>query len=182
MTTETLVKTKWALDPTHSEIQFKIRHMMITNVNGNFGKFTVDLETEDQHFETSKISFSAEVDSVSTNHPQRDGHLKTADFFDAPKYPTITFVSNKLEKVAGEDYILHGDLTMHGVTKKIKLQVEHGGVIKDPYGQTRTGFSIEGKIDRRDFDLKWNGPLDNGGLVLGEEVKIHASIEFIKQA
>ena len=177
-----MATTKWALDPTHAEIQFKIRHLMITNVTGSFGKFDASVETKDDRFDTAKINFSAEVDSITTNNEQRDGHLKSADFFEAVKHPTLTFVGTKFEKVLGEDYILFGDLTFHGVTKNIKLNVEHGGVIKDPWGNTRTGFTVEGKINRKDFGLVWNAATEAGGLVLSEDVKLHASVEFVKAA
>ena len=177
-----MATTKWALDPTHAEIQFKIRHLMITNVTGSFGKFDASVETTDDNFDTAKINFSAEVHSITTNNEQRDGHLKSADFFEASKHPTLTFVSTKFEKVSGEDYILYGDLTFHGVTKNIKLNVEHGGVIKDPWGNTRTGFTVEGKISRKDFGLVWNAATEGGGFVVGDEVKLHASVEFVKAA
>jgi polyisoprenoid-binding protein YceI len=177
-----MASTKWIIDLTHSEIQFKIRHLMITNVTGSFGKFNAEVETTDQNFETAKINFTAEVDSITTNNEQRDGHLKSADFFEVSKYPTLYFVSTKFQKVSGEDYTLYGDLTLHGVTKNIKLNVEHGGIIKDPWGNIRTGFTVEGKINRKDFGLEWNAATDAGGLVLGEDVKLHASAEFVKQA
>jgi polyisoprenoid-binding protein YceI len=177
-----MATTKWVLDPTHAEIQFKVRHLMITNVTGSFGKFDASVETTDDNFDTAKIRFSAEVDSITTNNEQRDGHLKSADFFETGKYPTLSFVSTKFEKVAGEDYTLYGDLSFHGVTKNIKLNVEHGGVIKDPWGNTRTGFTVEGKINRKDYGLVWNAATEAGGVVLGEDVKLHASVEFVKQA
>jgi polyisoprenoid-binding protein YceI len=177
-----MATTKWVLDPTHAEIQFKVRHLMITNVTGSFGKFDASVETTDDNFDTAKIRFSAEVESITTNNEQRDGHLKSADFFETGKYPTLSFVSTKFEKVAGENYTLYGDLSFHGVTKNIKLNVEHGGVIKDPWDNTRTGFTVEGKINRKDYGLVWNAATEAGGVVLGEEVKLHASVEFIKQA
>jgi len=177
-----MAQIKWILDPAHSEIQFRIRHLMITNVTGSFGKFTADVETKDEHFETAKIRFSAEVDSITTNNEQRDGHLKSADFFETAKYPTLTFISNRFEKLSDEEYKLSGDITFHGVTKNIQLKVEHGGVIQDPWGNTRTGFTVEGKISRKDFGLVWNAATEAGGLVVGDDVKIHASVEFIKQA
>ena len=177
-----MATTKWILDPAHSEIQFKIRHLMITHVTGSFGKFNAEVQTTDENFETAKIKFTAEVDSITTNNEQRDGHLKSADFFEISKYPTLTFVSTKFEKVSGEEYILNGDLTFHGVTKNIKLKVEHGGIIKDPWGNTRTGFTIEGKLNRKDFGLQWNAATETGGVVLGDDVKLHASVEFIKEA
>jgi len=177
-----MATTKWILDPTHSEIQFKVRHLMISQVTGTFGKFTAEVEATDDNFDNAKISFSAEVDSITTNNEQRDGHLKSADFFEISKYPTLTFVSTKFEKVSGEEYNLSGDMTFHGVTKPIKLKVEHGGVIKDPWGNTRTGFSVEGKINRKDFGLTWNAATEAGGVVVSEEVKLHINVEFVKQA
>ncbi len=172
---------KWALDPTHAEIQFKIRHLMITSVTGSFGKFNATIETQDDKFDTAKINFTADVDSITTNNEQRDGHLKSADFFEASKHPTLSFVSTKFEKLSGDNYALYGDLSFHGITKNIKLDVEHGGVIKDPWGNTRTGFTVEGKINRKEFGLVWNAATEAGGVVLGEDVKIHASVEFVKQ-
>jgi polyisoprenoid-binding protein YceI len=177
-----MATTKWILDPTHSEIQFKVRHLMITHVTGSFGKFTADLETEGENFETAKVSFTADVDTITTNNEQRDGHLKSADFFETSKFPVLTFVSSRLERISGEEYSLHGAMSFHGITKNITLHVEHGGVIKDPWGSTRTGFSIEGKINRKDFGLVWNAATEAGGVVLSDEVKIHASAEFVKQA
>jgi polyisoprenoid-binding protein YceI len=177
-----MATTKWILDPTHTEIQFKVRHLMITHVTGSFGKFTADLETEGENFETAKVSFASEVDSITTNNEQRDGHLKSADFFETSKYPVLTFVSSRLERISGEEYTLHGAMSFHGITKNIALHVEHGGVINDPWGNTRTGFSIEGKINRKDFGLVWNAATEAGGVVLGDEVKIHASAEFVKQS
>jgi len=178
-----MATSKWAIDPTHSEIQFKIRHLMITNVTGSFGKFDASVvTTDDNNFDTAKIRFSAEVDSITTNNEQRDGHLKSADFFETGKYPTLEFVSTKLEKKGEAEYNLFGDLTFHGITKNVKLQVEHGGVIKDPWGNTRTGFTVEGKINRKDFGLIWNAATEAGGVVVGEDVKLHASVEFVKEA
>jgi polyisoprenoid-binding protein YceI len=177
-----MATTKWTLDPAHAEIQFKVRHLMISHVTGSFGKFDAAIETTDENFDTAKISFSAEVDSITTNNEQRDGHLKSADFFESSKFPTLTFVSTKFEKVSGEEYVLYGDLTFHGVTKNVKLQVEHGGVIKDPWGNTRTGFTVEGKINRKDYGLVWNAATEAGGVVLGEDIKLHANVQFIKAA
>jgi polyisoprenoid-binding protein YceI len=173
--------TKWVLDPTHSEIQFKVRHLMISNVTGSFGKFTAEVETTDERIETAKIRFTAEVETITTNNEQRDGHLKSADFFEISKYPTLSFVSTKIEKISDEDYNLYGDLTFHGVTKNIRLKVEHGGIIKDPWGSTRTGFTVEGKLSRKDFGLIWNAATEAGGVVVSDEVKLHAAVEFIKQ-
>jgi polyisoprenoid-binding protein YceI len=174
--------TKWALDPTHSEIHFKIRHLMITNVTGSFGKFEGSVETTDEDFANAKISFSSDIDSITTSNDQRDGHLKSADFFEASKYPSLTFVSTKIEKISDEEYNITGDLSFHGVTKSVKVHAEHGGVIKDPWGNTRTGFTVDGKINRKDFGMVWNAATEAGGLVLGEDIKLNASVQFVKQA
>ncbi len=175
-----MATTKWTLDPAHAEIQFKVRHLMISHVTGSFSQFDAAIETTDDNFDTSKISFSAEIDSITTNNEQRDGHLKSADFFESSKFPTLSFVSTKFEKVSGEEYILYGDLNFHGVTKNVKLLVEHGGIIKDPWGNTRTGFTVDGKINRKDYGLAWNAATEAGGVVLGEDIKLHANVEFIK--
>ena len=177
-----MATTKWVLDPAHSEIQFKVRHLMISNVTGSFGRFTVDVVTTDERIDTAKINFTAEVDSITTNNEQRDGHLKSADFFEIAKYPTLRFVSTKFEKVTDEEYNLIGELSFHGITKNIKLKVEHGGIIKDPWGNTRTGLTVDGKLSRKDFGLTWNAATEAGGLVVSDEVKIHAAAEFVKQA
>lgn len=178
-----MAKSKWTLDPTHSEVQFKIRHLMITNVTGEFKNFSADVETEGEDFMTAKISFIADVDSVTTKNEQRDGHLKSDDFFNAEKYPQIKFVATKYENVDDDgSYELYGDLTIRGVTKNIKLDVEFGGIIKDPWGNTRAGFTINGKLDRKAFGLKWNAATEAGQFVVSDDVKIHCNVEFIKQA
>lgn len=176
-----MATTKWNLDPTHSEITFKVRHMMISNVTGNFEKFSADVETEDDNFETAKINFSADIDSISTKNEQRDGHLKSPDFFDAATHPELTFVGTKLEKKNDEEYKLHGDLTIRGTTKPVTLDVEFGGMIKDPWGMIRAGFVIDGKINRKDYGLQWHAVTEAGGMVVSDEVKLHAAVEFTKQ-
>src|SRR5689334_2648930 len=144
--------TKWSLDPTHSEINFKIKHMMISNVTGSFKKFDVKAEaTED--FSKPKISFNAQVDSINTSNEQRDGHLKSPDFFDAGKYPEVKFESTNYEKVSGDEYALQGNLTIRNITKPVKLKVDFGGIAKDPYGNTKAGFTVEGKINRKEYGL-----------------------------
>lgn len=176
-----MAKTQWALDPMHSEIQFKIKHMMISTVSGEFGTFNAQLETEGDDFTQSKASFSADVDSITTKNEQRDGHLKSPDFFDAPGHPQITFESEHLEHKDEEHYKLTGTLTIKGVSKPIVLDVQNSGVIKDPYGNMRTGFEVSGKINRKDFGLTWHQLTEAGGLVVSDEVRIFANIEFVKQ-
>jgi polyisoprenoid-binding protein YceI len=177
-----MAKTKWVLDPTHSEVEFKIKHLMISTVSGSFGSFTAtDIETEGEDFTTAKGTFTIDVNSVTTKNEQRDGHLKSPDFFDVATYPEIKLVLTKITSVDNDgSYDIQGDLTMHGVTKNIKLESEFGGVIKDPWGNTRAGLTVSGKIPRKEFGLSWNGATEAGGLVLGEDVKIHVALEFVK--
>lgn len=173
----------WALDPTHSEVQFKIKHLMITNVTGSFNIFSVAVETENEDFTKAKISFTADVNSISTNNEQRDAHLKGPDFFDTEKFPQIKFEATKSENIDNDgSYDLYGDLTIRDVTKNIKLSVEFGGVVKDPWGNTKAGFTINGKINRKDFGLTWNAVTEAGGLVVSEEVRLFAELELIEQA
>lgn len=174
--------TKWALDPTHSEVTFKIKHMMISNVTGNFTNFNVAAETEADDFSKSNISFTADVNSINTNNAQRDGHLKSPDFFDTGKYPQLKFESNKLEKKSDEEYALHGNLTIRDVTKPVSLKVDFGGIAKDPYGNIKAGFTLEGKINRKDFGLTWNAATEAGGIMVGEDLKVQAEIQLVKQA
>lgn len=173
----------WAIDPTHSEVHFKIKHLMITNVTGSFNIFQASVTTEDEDFSTAKISFTADVDSIDTGNEQRDGHLKSADFFDGEKYPQIKFVATKATSVDNDgSYDLFGDLTIKDVTKNIKLSVEFGGVVKDAYGNTKAGFTINGKINRKDFGLTWSAVTEAGGVVVSDEVRIISEIQLIEQA
>ncbi|MEO6541170.1 MAG: YceI family protein [Ferruginibacter sp.] len=173
----------WALDLTHSEVQFKIKHLMITNVTGSFDIFTVTAETEGEDFTKARLSFTADVASISTNNEQRDEHLKSADFFDVATFPKINFIATKTENVDSDgSYELYGDLTIRDVTKNVKLAVEFGGVVKDPYGNTKAGFTINGKINRKDFGLTWNAVTEAGGVVVSDEVRIACEIQLIEQA
>ncbi|TCJ14426.1 polyisoprenoid-binding protein [Flaviaesturariibacter flavus] len=177
-----MATTKWSLDPTHSELGFKIRHLMITNVSGSFQTFSVEAETEGTDFTTAKISVTADMASISTNNAQRDAHLRTADFFETEKHPELKFVSTRIEKVGSENFTLYGDLTLKGVTRPVKLNVEFSGVTKDPWGGERAGFTVNGKINRSDWGVSFNGALETGGVMLGEEVKIHSEAQLVKQA
>lgn len=173
--------TKWILDPAHSEVQFKVKHMMISNVSGEFTKFDATLETEGDDFMTAKVTFTADVDSITTKNEQRDGHLKSVDFFDAANFPQIKFVATKYENVDNDgSYEVYGDLTIRGITKNIKLDAEFGGVIKDPWGSTRAGITITGKINRKEFGLMWSGATETGSLIVSEEVRLHVALEFVK--
>lgn len=176
-----MATSKWVIDNSHSEIQFKIRHLMITNVTGSFQDFSSSVETEGDDFTKAKIVFSAKIDSINTGNEQRDGHLKSADFFDAEKYPEVVFEANGLTKKGDDEYEVEGNLTLHGVTKKIKLSVEAGGVVKDSYGQTKAGFSVSAKISRKEFGLNWNAATETGGVVVSDEVKVNAEVQYVKQ-
>lgn len=173
--------TKWTLDAAHSELQFKIKHMMISTVTGRFNQFDAAVETDGDDFAQSKIKLTAEVKSISTNNEQRDAHLRTGDFFDAENHPQLIFEGEKMEKIDDENYKLHGILEMRGTRKPVTLDVEFGGIMKDPYGLTRAGFSIRGKINRRDFSVSFSLISETGGILLADDVTINAGIEFIKQ-
>ena len=171
---------KWIIDTNHSEVGFKIKHLVISNVSGKLTSFEGTVDSSKDDFSDAKISFSADIASIHTGQEQRDGHLKSADFFDAEKFPKLSFVSSSLTPVSDSDYKLKGDLTLHGVTKSIELEVDFGGIQKDLYGQTVAGFEINGKIKRSDFGLTWSAVTEAGGLVVGEDVKIHINAEIIK--
>ena len=176
-----MATTKWVLDPTHSEVEFKIKHMMISTVTGNFKKFDATVETEGEDFTTAKVKFTVDVDSIDTKNEQRDGHLKSVDFFDTANFPEITFVATKYENVDNDgSYEVYGDLTVRGITRNEKFDAEFGGVIKDPWGNTRAGLTITGKINRKQFGLTWSGATETGSLIVSEDVKIHVALEFVK--
>jgi polyisoprenoid-binding protein YceI len=173
---------RWTLDPAHSEIQFKVKHLMITTVTGHFNSFNVEVETQNDDFNTaSKIECTADVNSIDTNNEQRDTHLKSADFFDAGKNAQIRFSGKKFE-VKGNNAELHGDLTIRETTKPITLHVEYGGTVTDPYGQTKAGFTVNGKLSRKEFGLVWNAVTEAGQIVVSDEIKILAEIQLVKQA
>lgn len=172
----------YKIDAAHSEISFKVKHLMISNVTGNFGKFDATVTGEKEDFTDATISFEADVDSINTGNEQRDGHLKSEDFFAADKFPKLTFVSNKVEKKGEGEYTVTGDFTVRGVTKPLTLNVEHAGTVVDPYGQTKAGFEATGKINRKDFGLNWSAVTEAGGIVVSDEVKLLLNVQLIKQA
>lgn len=172
----------YKIDAAHSEISFKVKHLMITNVTGNFTQFDATMESEAADFSDAKISFEADVNSISTNNEQRDGHLKSDDFFSAEKFPKLSFVSKSLSKKTAEDYVLTGDLTIRDITKTVELAVEFGGTMTDPYGQVKSGFEINGKISRSEFGLTWSAVTEAGGVMVSDDVKLHLSVQMIKQA
>jgi polyisoprenoid-binding protein YceI len=170
---------KWTLDPTHSELQFKVKHLMITNVTGQFGGLSGEIESENEDFKNTKINFSADVNTINTSNEQRDAHLKSADFFDSASFPELKFSSTAFDASEGK---VTGELTIKDVTKTITLDVEYSGTNTDPWGNLKAGFSIEGKINRTDFGLTWNAALETGGVLVSEDVKISAEVQFVKQA
>ncbi len=172
--------TKWVVDPTHSEIVFKVKHMMFTNLSGSFTKFDASVTTEGEDFKNAKFDFSSDVTSVDTGNTDRDNHLKSGDFFDGEQHPQITFTSTDFKQKSGDDYTLTGDLTIKGVTKPITLDVEFGGTAKDPWGNVKAGLSATGKINRKDFGLTWNAALETGGVLVGEDVKLQIELQFTK--
>src|SRR6478735_390376 len=172
METATLTQTKWAIDPTHTEVQFKVKHLVISTVTGFFKKFSGSVESEGDDFNGANVNFTLDTNSIDTNQADRDNHLKSADFFAAEQYPTIDFTGS-LTKVDDSEYTLDGSLTIRGTTKAIVLNVDFGGTVVDPWGNTRAGFEINGKINRKDFGLNWNALTEAGGMVVSEEVKLH---------
>ncbi|WP_018479466.1 YceI family protein [Pontibacter roseus] len=178
-----MANVRWAVDPTHSEVQFKVKHLMITTVTGYFEKFNVEAESEDENFNgASNVVFTADVNSISTNNEQRDTHLKSPDFFDVAKHDEIRFVGKNYENVGGSEYKLHGDLTIRDITKPVTVDVEFGGTVVDPYGQHKAGFTVTGKISRKDFGLTWNAVTEAGSVVVSDEIKLQAEIQLVKQA
>jgi polyisoprenoid-binding protein YceI len=169
------------IDAAHSEITFKVKHLMITNVTGNFTSFKANLEANNEDFTDASIQFEADVNSINTNNEQRDAHLKGEDFFAAEQFPTLNFTSTSFEKIGEAAYALHGQLTIKGNTKPITLQVEYGGTMIDPWGQTKAGFEINGKISRKEFGLTWAATTEAGGIVVSDEVKLQLNVQMIKQ-
>jgi polyisoprenoid-binding protein YceI len=175
------MKTKWKADPAHTEIQFTVKHLMITTVTGYFRDFDLEVETEGDDFtKASNIVFAANINSINTNNAQRDTHLKSADFFAADEYSQLMFEGKSFKKHAA-NYLLSGDLTIRNVTRPVEVEVEYGGTITDPWGHKRAGFTVEGKINRKDFNLTWDAVTEAGHVVVSNEIKIHCAIELVKQ-
>lgn len=182
METQTATATSWAIDPSHSEIQFKVKHLMVSTVTGLFNKYDAKLEMIGDDFEDAHITFSADVDSITTGNEQRDGHLKSADFFDAASHPQITFESTSMTKTGDDSYALTGNLTMRGVTKPVTLKAEYGGQMVDFYGQTKAGFELTGVVKRKEFGLSWDAVTETGGVVVSDDVRLVLNVQVIKQA
>ena len=173
-------ETKWGFDKDHSKIQFDVAHMLISEVSGQFQEYEGTVVTSKADFSDAKFDFSITVKSIDTDNEERDMHLRSADFFDVEKYPKISFKSKSMKKVGENQYELIGNLTLHGITKEVILDIKYGGTIKDPYGNVKAGFKITGLINRTDFGLKYNSIMDTGGMMIGEEVTIICKIELIK--
>lgn len=173
-------QTKWTFDKAHSKVQFKVTHMVISEVTGQFKSYDGTVETSKDDFTDAKINFTIDVNSINTDNEQRDNHLKSDDFFNAEKYPKITFVSKSFKKVGDKKYKLVGDLTIRNITKQVELDVVYNGTVKDPWGNTRAGFKVTGQVNRFDFGLKWNALLEFGGAVVGEKVDIIIDVEIVK--
>jgi len=174
-----MAQQKWAVDTTHSEVQFKVKHLVISTVTGSFKKFSGEVITESEDFHGAKINFTLDVNSIDTNQADRDAHLKSADFFAADQFSAITFSQGELKKL-GNTYKLIGNLTIRDFTKAVELDVELGGTAKDPWGNVKAGFEIIGKINRKEFGLTWNALTEAGGMVVGEEVKLQMNIQLVK--
>lgn len=172
----------YKIDVDHSDIMFKVKHLMISTVTGIFKKFDATLDVSEQDLSDAKVWFEADVDSVDTKNDQRDGHLKSDDFFNAEQFPKMTFKSTSIEKTGGDEYELTGDLTIRDITKPVRLKVEYNGTTKDPWGFERMGFEIIGKINRKEYGLKWSAVTEAGGLVVADDVKLAMNVEMVKQA
>lgn len=171
-------ESNWVFDKSHSNVRFAVAHMVISEVEGSFSDFSGTVTTKGDNFDNANINFTIAVNSIDTKDEKRDAHLLNEDFFDAPKYPEITFKSTKMEKVSDSKYKLTGELSMHGVTKEITLDVKYGGTIVDPWGNTKAGFKVMGSINRTDWNLKYNSVMDTGGLMIGEEIDLVCNVEL----
>ena len=172
---ETLIKTRWNVDSVHSEIGFKVKHMMISTVSGHFEDFTATVETESEDFTNAQFSFSTKVNSITTKNKDRDKHLRSEDFFDVTTFPEMTFRSKSFD---GSKVI--GDLTIKNTTKEIALDMAFNGIAVDPYGQTKAGFEVSGSISRKAFGLTWNAVTEAGSIVVGDVIKLVIELQFIK--
>lgn len=182
MNTTDVKTTKWVLDPTHSELTFKVKHLMITNVKGEFRKFDATILSIGDDFSKARVEAAIDAGSIDTNNADRDTHLKSADFFDVETHREITFKGTELNKLDDYNFRLKGILGMKGINKEIVLDVEFGGYVKDPYGNHKAGFSFSGRFNRKDWGLNWNAALETGGVMVSEEVRINGEVQFVKQS
>lgn len=177
-----VMSVTWKIDPAHSEIEFKAKHLMITTVKGHFRNFDAEVVTENDDFNTATlIRFTADIDSIDTNNEQRDTHLKSSDFFNAEQYRKIEFLGTRYEAL-GSEATLQGNLTIRGITKPVALEVDYGGTVVDPYGQKKAGFTIRGRISRKEFGLLWNAVTEAGNLVVGDEIRIEGDLQLTRQS
>lgn len=181
MSTATQTQTKWSVDNTHSEVQFKVKHLVISTVTGSFRNFTGGINTMGEGLENAIASFEVDANSIDTNVADRDAHLKSDDFFNAEKYPKLMFKNGKFTKKLDDEYTLTGDFTIRDITKQVSLDVALGGIMDDPYGQTKMGMEVSGKINRKEFGLKWSAVTEAGGVMVGDDVKLHLNLQFVKQ-
>ncbi|MFD2601063.1 YceI family protein [Flavobacterium suzhouense] len=172
---------KWSIDPSHSEIQFKVKHLVISTVTGSFDEFSGEATTPENTFEGGEIAVKINATSINTNNAQRDGHLKSADFFETEGHPEINIKTTSIKKIDDDEYAIVADVTMRGVTKAIEFKAEYGGTANDAYGNTKVGLEVKGKLNRKDFGLNWNAVVEGGGLTVSEEVKLIANLQFIQQ-
>ena len=172
----------WEIDATHSQATFSVKHMMISTVRGHFEVLSGKLHIEEEHPDNSWVEAEVDAASINTRDAKRDGHLRSPDFFDAEKYPKITFKSTKVTPTGNNEYRVTGDLTMHGVTKEETLHADYSGQVKDLYGLQRAAFSVKGKINRKDFGLNWNVGLEAGGVLVGEDVNIEIDLAAVQKA
>ncbi|MDZ7772774.1 MAG: YceI family protein [Balneolaceae bacterium] len=180
MDTATDTQTKWKIDQSHSEIQFKVKHLVISTVTGKFTSFDAEAESSEDSFENAEVYFEADVDSVDTGNEDRDQHLKSDDFFNAEEHPKLTFRSTSMENTGENEYRLTGDLTIRGTTNEITLDVNHGGTVEDPYGNTKAGFELSGTLNRKDYGLQWDAVTEAGNVVVGDKVKLILNVQFIQ--
>jgi len=171
---------KWIIDTTHSTVGFKIKHMMITNIKGVFSDYKGEMILSDENFENASLSFEGQAKSISTNNQDRDNHLRSADFFDVDSFPTLSFKSSSVTKKSGNNFIVKGNLDLHGVSNEITLDTEFGGIMNDPWGNPKVGINLYGKINRKDWGLNWNSTLETGGILVSEEVRLEIELQFVK--
>jgi len=172
--------TAWSIDPTHSNIGFKVKHMMFTNISGTFAKYDANIVTEGDDFSTAQINFTADVASVNTKNEDRDNHLRSADFFDSEQFPQLSFKSSSFAKNADGTYELAGDLTIKGETKFVTLPAEFSGLMTDPWGNTKAALIVNGSINRKDWGLVWNAALETGGVLVGDKVQFDIEVQLVK--
>jgi polyisoprenoid-binding protein YceI len=171
----------WSVDASHTTVKFSVSHMVISEVDGRFKVFNGNVDAVSADFNDAKVNFDVDVNSINTDNEMRDNHLKGDDFFNAAKYPKMTFQSTSFKKTKGNNYTLEGNLTIREVTRKIKFAVVYGGTVKDPYGNIKAGFKATGKINRKDYGLKWSAVTEAGGAVVGDEVNMVINLEVAKQ-